>query len=87
MASSKVQIARGSQRKHEPQVLSAGLPSEPGDAAQPLAPPAQERHMEQMYQLADIFASIFEALHDAPDAAIATTREGDLTSHHENSLH
>ena len=82
MARSKVQIGQGSQRNDEPQFHSDGLrgwiervATEPSDAAQPLPTAIQGRHIEQMYQLADIFASIFDGLHDAPDDAIATTRE------------
>ena len=36
---------------------------------------AQEQRIAQMYQLAHIFASIFEALPDEHEHAIATTRE------------
>jgi hypothetical protein len=36
---------------------------------------AQQQRIEQMYQLANIFASIFEALSDEHLHAIATTRE------------
>jgi hypothetical protein len=36
---------------------------------------SQEQRIEQMYQLADIFASIFEALSDEHEHAIVTTRE------------
>ena len=81
MASSKAQNAQA-RRNDEPQVLSDGLrdcikrvASEPREAAQPLPTTVQVRHIEQMYELANIFASIFDALHDAPDDAIATTRE------------
>jgi hypothetical protein len=36
---------------------------------------SQEQRIEQMYQLAHIFASIFEALPDEHEHAIATTWE------------
>ena len=36
---------------------------------------AHQERVEQMYQLANIFASIFEALPDMHAHAIATTRE------------
>lgn len=82
MARSKTQIGHASQRIDELQVLSDGLRAriervvgEPGDATQVLPTTVQARHIEQMYQLADIFASIFDGLYDAPDAAIATTRK------------
>lgn len=42
-------------------------------ASQPTA--AQQQRIEQMYQLATIFVSIFEALPDEHSHAIATTRE------------
>ncbi len=82
MANRKVQIDQGSQRNDEPQFPSDGLrgwiegvATGPTDAAQPLPATIHRRHTEQMYELADIFASIFDALHGAPDDAIATTGE------------
>ena len=82
MARRKVQIGQDSRRSVEPQLLTDGprgwiapVATEPGDAAQPSPTTIEGLHTEQMYQLADIFASIFERLHDAPDDAVATTRE------------
>jgi len=45
------------------------------DAPASLPAPAQLQRTVQMYQLATIFASIFEALEDKHAHAIATTRE------------
>jgi hypothetical protein len=53
---------------------------------QPLPSTVREQHIEQMYQLADIFASIFDALHDPHDDDIATPLGDGLTSDHEDSL-
>ena len=44
-------------------------------AAASLPTTAQQQRIEQMYQLANIFASIFEALQDKHANAIAATRE------------
>ena len=48
---------------------------ETADAALPLPTTTQEQRTEQMYQLADIFASIFEALPAEHEQAIASTPE------------
>jgi hypothetical protein len=48
---------------------------ETADAPASLPTPAREQCIEQMYQLADIFASIFEALPDDYKHAIATARD------------
>jgi hypothetical protein len=45
------------------------------DGAQPLRTKTQGQHIEQMYQLADIFAAIFEALPEEYEDAIATRPE------------
>ena len=54
---------------------SAPVALEAADAPASLSTLTQERRIEQMYQLADIFASIFETLPDEYEHAIATTRE------------
>ena len=41
------------------------------------------QRIEQMYQLADIFASIFEALPNRIQEWYCPYAEGDITSHHE----
>ena len=48
---------------------------ETADAPASLPTPPQQHRIEQMYELADIFASIFEALSEVHAHAIATTRE------------
>jgi hypothetical protein len=48
---------------------------EAADAPASLPTTAQERRIEQMYQLASIFASVFEALPNEHEHPIATTRE------------
>jgi hypothetical protein len=55
--------------------LSVHLDTETADAVLPLPTTTQGQRSEQMYQLADIFASIFEALPEEPAHAIATTLE------------
>ena len=45
------------------------------DAAQPLRTTTPAQRIEDMYQLADIFASIFETLPDEYKHAIALARE------------
>ena len=58
-----------------PAEMSAGLDPETADAALPLTTTTLGQRIEQMYQLADIFASIFEALPEEYEHAIATTPE------------
>ncbi len=53
--------------------MSVQLDTETADAALPLPTTTQGQRTEQMYQLADIFASIFEALPEAHEPPIATT--------------
>ena len=53
--------------------MSVHLDTETADAALPLLTTTQGQRTEQMYQLADIFASIFEALPDGHKHAIAST--------------
>ena len=48
---------------------------ETADAALPLPTTTQGQRTEQMYQLADIFASIFEGLPEEYEHAIATPLE------------
>lgn len=48
---------------------------ETADAPVSLPTSPQQQRIEQMYQLADIFASIFETLSEVHAHAIATTRE------------
>ncbi len=56
--------------------LSTKRPKKTVDAARPLQPKkTQGQHIEQMYQLADIFAAIFEALPEEYEDAIATRPE------------
>ena len=57
------------------ETMSAHIATETADAAQPLRTTTQRQRTEQMYQLADIFASIFEALPEEYEHAIATTLE------------
>jgi len=61
-SSSKVEIA-------SPQVATDTV-----DAAQPLTS-IQAQRIEQLYELADIFAAIFEALAEEYEDAIVTRRE------------
>jgi len=58
-----------------PAEMSVHLDTETADAALLLPTTTQGQRTEQMYQLADIFASIFETLPEAYDHAIATTLE------------
>lgn len=55
--------------------VCAHLAAKTADAAQPLQTATPGQRIEQMYQLADIFASIFEALPNEYKHAIATERE------------
>jgi hypothetical protein len=55
--------------------LSVHLDTQTADATLPLPPTTQGQRTEQMYQLADIFASIFEALPEEYEHAIASTPE------------
>jgi len=57
------------------ETVSTILPVTTAGALAPLPTTAPEERIEQMFQLADIFASIFEALLDEHEHAIATTRE------------
>ena len=57
------------------ETVSAHIAREMADAPASLPTTAQQQRIEQMYQLADIFASIFEALSEVHAHAIATTRE------------
>lgn len=57
------------------ETASAPVTMETADAPALLSTPTQEQRVEQMYQLADIFASIFETLPDEYEHAIATPRE------------
>ena len=45
------------------------------DGAAPIRTTTQSQRIEQMYQLAEIFASIFETVPDGYEDAIATTLE------------
>ncbi len=55
--------------------MSVHRDTETADAALPLPTATQGQRTEQMYQLADIFASIFEALPAEHEQAIASTPE------------
>jgi len=55
--------------------MSVHRDTETADAALPLPTATQGQRTEQMYQLADIFASIFEALPEEYEHAIASTPE------------
>ncbi len=55
--------------------MSVRLDTEMADAALPLPTITQRQRTEKMYQLADIFASIFEALPEEYEHAIASTLE------------
>ena len=55
--------------------ISVPLDTETADAALPLPTATQGQRTEQMYLLADIFASIFEALPEEYEHAIASTPE------------
>lgn len=55
--------------------MSVRLDTETADGALPLLTTTQAQRTEQMYQLAEIFASIFEALPEESEHAIASTPE------------
>jgi hypothetical protein len=55
--------------------MSVHLDTETADAVLPLSTSTHGQRTEQMYQLADIFASIFEALPEECEHAVATTLE------------
>jgi hypothetical protein len=55
--------------------MSVPLDTETTDAALPLPTTTQGQRTEQMYQLAEIFASVFEALPEEYEHAIASTPE------------
>jgi hypothetical protein len=57
------------------ETVSAHIAREMADTPASVPTTAQQQRIEQMYQLADIFASIFEALSEVHAHAIATTRE------------
>lgn len=57
------------------ETVSAHVAMETADAPASLPTTVQQQRIEQMHQLADIFASIFEALQDKHAHAIASTRE------------
>lgn len=57
------------------ETVSAHMAKETPDAPTSLPTIAHQERIEQMYQLANIFASIFEALPDMHVHAIATPRE------------
>lgn len=57
------------------ETVSAHMAMETADAPASVPTTAQQQRIEQMYQLADIFASMFEALSEVHTHAIATTRE------------
>jgi hypothetical protein len=82
MAPRELQVGQRSQRWDAPQALSDDLrgwieqiATEAGDAGPSLPITVQAGHVEQMYQLAEIFASIFDALRHTSGEAIATKRE------------
>jgi len=54
------------------EAVSADIAMETADAARPLLTTVQGRRIEQIYELADILASIFETLPDEYETAIAT---------------
>ncbi len=54
------------------ETVSARIAMEAADGAQPLPTAIPGQHVDQMYQLADIFASVFEALPNDYKHAIAT---------------
>jgi|HubBroStandDraft_5_1064220.scaffolds.fasta_scaffold170744_2 hypothetical protein len=58
-------------------VPGAKEPPFPSATAETVSGPvgSQEQRIEQMYQLADIFASIFGSIKDEHEHAIATTRD------------
>ena len=76
---SKSNVVRGTRhplvQKATVETVSADMAAETADAPASLPTIAQQQRVEQMYQLADIFASIFDALPDMHAHAIATTRE------------
>ena len=55
--------------------MSVHLDTETADATLPLPTATQGQRTEQMYRLADIFASIFEALPEECEHAIASPLE------------
>ena len=55
--------------------MSVHLDTETADAALPLPTATQGQRTEQMYLLAEIFVSIFEALPEEYEHAIASTPE------------
>jgi hypothetical protein len=57
------------------ETVSAHMAMETADAPASLPTTTQQQRIEQMYQLANIFASIFEAQPDLHAHTIATTRE------------
>ncbi len=59
-------------QRAEIETVSPHTAMETADATPSLPTNAQQQRIEQMYQLADIFASIFEALPDDHAHAIAT---------------
>jgi hypothetical protein len=61
-----------------PATVEATTPHTAGETAgapASIPTPAREQCIEEMYQLADIFASIFETLPDDYKRAIATSRD------------
>jgi hypothetical protein len=76
---SKSSVLRGAKNPLFPNAttepVSAPVTMETAHASASLATPTEEQRIEQMYLLADIFASIFEALPDEHQHAIASTRE------------
>jgi hypothetical protein len=57
------------------EATGAGICAEAADTAPPRVAASPEQRIEEMYELADIFASIFEALQREHEHTIATTRE------------
>jgi hypothetical protein len=57
------------------ETVSAPIAMEAADAPASRPTTAQEQRIEQMFQLASIFASVFEALPNVHEHPIATTRE------------
>jgi len=76
---SKSNVVRGAKsplpQSATAETVSAHMAVEMADGSASLPTTTQEQRVEQMYQLANIFASIFEALPDEHSHAIATTRE------------
>lgn len=56
------------------EIVSARVAADTVNAARPLTS-TQEHRTQQMYELADIFAAIFEALPEEYENAIATGRD------------